>query len=204
MRSVRQAFELGTATFNAHDIEGFAAVLADDVVFDAPGGIHGEGKAACAEFFASWFAAFPDAHVEVNDLVVGDDAAIEEATFTGTHNGVLHTPNGDIPPDRPWHQYQLHPGASLSRRQPHLVSPHVRPARHAGTARRHLDTSADRSAIGIADHREAPPTAAARMSLAVSRRVRSVRPTGGQPGFVTSCGVESIRRKGSRQPKRYV
>jgi hypothetical protein len=34
--TAREAFERGTATFNAHDIEGFAKVLADDVVFKAP------------------------------------------------------------------------------------------------------------------------------------------------------------------------
>ena len=28
--------------------------------------------------------------------VVGD-VAVEEGTFTGTHDGVLHTPSGDIP-----------------------------------------------------------------------------------------------------------
>jgi SnoaL-like domain len=55
--TTREAFEKGTETFNAHDIKGFAEVLADEVVFDAPG-LRGEGKAACADFFGSWFVAF--------------------------------------------------------------------------------------------------------------------------------------------------
>jgi ketosteroid isomerase-like protein len=96
--STREAFERGTDTFNAHDIEGFAEVLADDVVFRAPGGIQGEGKEACAGFFGGWFAAFSDAHVDVHTLHVLDDVAVEEGTFTGTHDGTLHTPAGDIPP----------------------------------------------------------------------------------------------------------
>jgi ketosteroid isomerase-like protein len=96
--TVRQAFERGTSTFNAHDLDGFAAVLADDVVFEAPGGIRGEGKAACTAFFGGWFAAFPDAHVDVHGLHVIDDLAVEEGTFSGTHDGILHTPTGDIPP----------------------------------------------------------------------------------------------------------
>ena len=54
-------FQKGTAAFNAHDLDGFAEILADDVVFKASGGIQGEGKAACAAFFGSWFTAFPDA-----------------------------------------------------------------------------------------------------------------------------------------------
>jgi ketosteroid isomerase-like protein len=96
--SAREAFERGTETFNAHDIDGFAGVLADDVTFRAPGGMAGQGRAACAAFFASWFGAFPDARVQVHGLHVLDDVAVEEGTFTGTHNGVLHGPTGDVPP----------------------------------------------------------------------------------------------------------
>ena len=96
--NTRDAFERGTDTFNAHDIEAFAAVLADDVVFQAPGGMRGEGKEACAGFFGSWFSAFPDAHVDVHAVHFVDDVAVEEGTFTGTHDGVLQTPAGEVPP----------------------------------------------------------------------------------------------------------
>ena len=92
--TAREAFEKGTATFNAHDIDGFAEVLADDVVFKASGGIHGEGKAACAAFFGGWFAAFPDARVDVQAVHIIDDVAVEEGTFSGTQNGVLRGPAG--------------------------------------------------------------------------------------------------------------
>jgi predicted ester cyclase len=96
--TAREAFERGTDTFNAHDIDGFAAVLADDVIFQAPGGMRGQGKPACVEFYGGWLSAFPDGHVEVQDVHFIDDVAVEEGTFSGTHNGVLHTPTGDIPP----------------------------------------------------------------------------------------------------------
>ena len=96
--TAREAFQKGTDTFNAHDIDGFADVLADDVVFEAPGGMRGEGKTACVEFYGSWFTAFPDARVEVHRLHVIDDVAVEERTFTGTHDGVLRSPMGDVPP----------------------------------------------------------------------------------------------------------
>jgi uncharacterized protein (TIGR02246 family) len=96
--TVRETFERGTETFNAHDIDGFAAVLADDVVFAAPGGVHGAGRDACAAFFAGWFEAFPDARVEVTGVHLIGDVVVEEGVFTGTHDGVLRTPGGDIPP----------------------------------------------------------------------------------------------------------
>jgi ketosteroid isomerase-like protein len=96
--TTREAFERGTDTFNAHDTDGFAKVLADDVVLTAPGGMRGEGKPACVEFFGSWWSAFPDFHVEVHDVHFINDVAVEVGTYSGTHHGVLHTPAGDIPP----------------------------------------------------------------------------------------------------------
>jgi predicted ester cyclase len=96
--TARQAFEKGTATFNAHDLDGFAEVLAENVVFKAPGGMHGEGKPACVAFFGSWFVAFPDARVDVKAVHIVDDVAVEEGTFMGTQGGILRGPTGDIPP----------------------------------------------------------------------------------------------------------
>lgn len=95
--TVRAAFEMHTEAFNSHDIDGFASTLADDIVFQAPGGIAGEGKSACAQFYGGWLDAFPDANVEVHDLHIAGDVAVEEGTFTGTHQGVLPTPDGDVP-----------------------------------------------------------------------------------------------------------
>jgi ketosteroid isomerase-like protein len=36
--------------------------------------------------------------VEVHDVHFSDDVAVEEGTFTGTHNGALRTATGDVPP----------------------------------------------------------------------------------------------------------
>ena len=96
--TVREAFQKGTDTFNAHDIDGFTSVLADYVTYRAPGGMSGQGKAACAQFFAGWWDAFPDAHVDVHAVHIAGDIAVEEGTFTGTHHGTLHSPAGDIVP----------------------------------------------------------------------------------------------------------
>ena len=96
--TAREAFERGTRTFNDHDMEGFAEVLADEVAFSAPGGVRGAGKEACVAFFAGWYGAFPDARVDVRACHFIDDLAIEEGTFTGTQAGPLPSPMGDIPP----------------------------------------------------------------------------------------------------------
>jgi ketosteroid isomerase-like protein len=96
--TTREAFERGTDTFNAHDLDGFAAVLADDVTFRGPGGVSGQGKPACVEFYGGWLSAFPDGGVEVHDVYFVDDIAVEVGTFSGTHDGTLHTPTGAVPP----------------------------------------------------------------------------------------------------------
>lgn len=93
----REAFERGTNTFNAHDMDGFAEVVADDVAVVAPG-VRVVGKPAFIDFFGSWLSAFPDAHVEVHNVYFIDDIAVEEGTFSGTHDGVLRAPTGEIPP----------------------------------------------------------------------------------------------------------
>src|SRR5690242_2431358 len=95
--TTREVFERGTQTFNEHDIDGFADVLADDVVVIALGA-RGEGKGPCVEFYGGWLNAFPDGQVEVREVHILDDVAVEEGTFSGTHDGVLQTPTGDIPP----------------------------------------------------------------------------------------------------------
>ena len=63
-----------------------------------PVGCAGKGRSACVEFYGGWHSTFPDAHVEVHSVHFVDDVAVEEGTFSGTHNGVLHTPSGDVPP----------------------------------------------------------------------------------------------------------
>ena len=49
----RETFERGTKTFNSHDIGGFAEVLADDVVFEAPGGLRGRERQPASNSTAS-------------------------------------------------------------------------------------------------------------------------------------------------------
>ena len=95
--TAREAFDRGTESFNAHDMDGFAETVADDVVFEAPGGVRGQGKPACIQFYNSWLDAFPDAHVHVHGVHIVDDVVVEEGTFTGTHKHVLKGPMGEIP-----------------------------------------------------------------------------------------------------------
>jgi ketosteroid isomerase-like protein len=96
--TIRETFDKSTTAFNAHDMNGLADLIAHDAVFRAPGGMSGAGKQACAEFFERWLTAFPDARANVHDVYVCGDVAVEEGTFTGTHNGILPSSAVDVPP----------------------------------------------------------------------------------------------------------
>jgi steroid delta-isomerase-like uncharacterized protein len=96
--TIRDLFDRGTEAFNSHDLDAFAETMADDVVVSAPGGVHIEGRAAAVHFYGAWIRAFPDARVEVSALHITNDVAVEEGVFHGTHDGVLHSPEGDLPP----------------------------------------------------------------------------------------------------------
>lgn len=48
MMTVREAFEKGTESFNSHDIDGFADMVADDVVFRRRAGSPAKGTGLCA------------------------------------------------------------------------------------------------------------------------------------------------------------
>jgi ketosteroid isomerase-like protein len=84
MVTTQQTFETGTDAFNARNLDRFAQLLADDVVFQAPGCPRNAGKQACVDFYSGLFDAFPDAQFVARKLYILDEVAIEEGTFTGT------------------------------------------------------------------------------------------------------------------------
>jgi steroid delta-isomerase-like uncharacterized protein len=79
---------------NAGDIAGFGALFADDFIEheDQPG--MPPTKEGVLEFFRGLLAAFPDMHMEPEDVIVGGDKAVARVRSTGTHKGEF---NG-IPP----------------------------------------------------------------------------------------------------------
>jgi hypothetical protein len=91
MLSTQLAFETGTDAFNARDLDRFAQLLADDVVFQAPGCPRNAGKQACVDFYAGLYDAFPNAQFQARKLYILDEVAIEEGTFVGTHTGAGRT-----------------------------------------------------------------------------------------------------------------
>ena len=72
---------------NAHDVDGFCELLADDFVEheEAPG--LGPSKDGVRQFFTMQFAGFPDLRMELADVLPSGDKVVARATYTGTHQG---------------------------------------------------------------------------------------------------------------------
>ena len=93
----RQVVERGIKAFNAHDLEALARDSAPDIEATAPGDIKLKGPQAVKEFNQSWVRAFPDARIEAKKIFTSGSTVVVEGVFTGTHDGTLKTPMGDVP-----------------------------------------------------------------------------------------------------------
>ncbi|MDQ1555635.1 MAG: hypothetical protein QOI02_637, partial [Actinomycetota bacterium] len=80
-----------------NDRDSDADPWADDAQLEAPGG-QASGRDNVISFLGVFTEALPDLHLEVKQLLTDGPAAAAEGTLSGTHDGVLHTPNGDVAP----------------------------------------------------------------------------------------------------------
>ena len=97
MADPRQVTAENVAAVNANDADRLRATYASDAVAEAPDATL-EGADAITGYVMVWAQAFPDMRQTiVNELVAGD-WVVSEFTVSGTHTGVLASPEGDIPP----------------------------------------------------------------------------------------------------------
>lgn len=89
--------ERGLKAFNAHDMEALARDAAPDIEATAPGDIKLKGPQAVKEYNTNFVRAFPDARIEAVKIHAQGATVIVEGIFTGTHDGILKTPMGDVP-----------------------------------------------------------------------------------------------------------
>lgn len=93
----RAVVERGLKAFNAHDMEALARDMAPDIELTSPGDIKVNGPQAAKEYNQHWVRAFPNARVEAKQIFSQGNTVIVEGVFTGTHDGTLKTPMGDVP-----------------------------------------------------------------------------------------------------------
>ncbi len=83
--------------FNSHDAQRIREGCADNVVFEAPGGVRVEGPDAATEFGMSFIRAFPDVRLTLRNVFESDGWVAFEAEYEGTHHNTLEGPGGAIP-----------------------------------------------------------------------------------------------------------
>jgi steroid delta-isomerase-like uncharacterized protein len=86
------------SAFQAGDLEGATAQVADDAVFLQPGMPEIRGSDGMRAMLAGWRAAFPDIRHEVDDVVESGDTVAVQLRVMGTHQGPMRMPDGsEIP-----------------------------------------------------------------------------------------------------------
>src|SRR6266511_2591708 len=95
MPSARDVIRKHIDAVNGQDSD--ADPWAADAEITAPGA-QVSGRDNVIGFLAVFLEAFPSIRLEIEQLLTDGPAAAAEGALTGTHNGVLHTPNGDVAP----------------------------------------------------------------------------------------------------------
>jgi predicted ester cyclase len=95
MSSAKDVILKHIEAFNDHD--GDAEPWAADGELRAPVA-QVSGRDDIIGFFGVFWNAFPDVRLELLQLLGDGSMAAAEGTLTGTHDGVLPTPNGDVAP----------------------------------------------------------------------------------------------------------
>jgi predicted ester cyclase len=95
MPSAREVILKHIDAVNSRDSD--ADPWAADAEMRAPGA-QANGRDDVIGFIAVFQEAFPDLRLNVEQLLADGPAAAAEGTITGTHDGVLHSPNGDVAP----------------------------------------------------------------------------------------------------------
>lgn len=97
MADVRQAVNDFIDAFNSHDERRIREGYAENVVFEAPGGVRLQGPEAATEYAMSFVRAFPDVRLTVRNQFESDGWVAFEGEFEGTHRETLEGPGGSIP-----------------------------------------------------------------------------------------------------------
>lgn len=95
MADPKSIIERHVQAFAAKDAE--AEPYGADAEIVAPVGQF-DGRDQVLGFLGGFWEAFPDARLEIARSIGEGSLAAAEGVFSGTHTGILHTPNGDVPP----------------------------------------------------------------------------------------------------------
>lgn len=95
MSEAKAVLEQAIDLWNAGDRDAWAALYADGVVYEAPGGQRISGLADLRDkYFDALITAAPDRVSRDVVLFADGEYVVEQARYVGTHTGPLRTPDG--------------------------------------------------------------------------------------------------------------
>jgi steroid delta-isomerase-like uncharacterized protein len=80
--------------FNQKKLEVIDELFASDYIYHGPQGQEFRGTETLKQLLSSYLEAFPDLHMEIEDLIAEGDKIVSRVVSRGTHKGELH----GIPP----------------------------------------------------------------------------------------------------------
>jgi len=93
--------EMARRTFQAYndrDLDAMLTSVSPDVRITLPGGQLISGREEMRAHEQQEWEGFPDARVEVRQVIDQDSTAVAEFTWAATHTGPLHLPDGSTIP----------------------------------------------------------------------------------------------------------
>ena len=97
MGQARETMDRITDALVRGDGDALGRLYATDAVADSPDAGRLQGGAAIVEYMMGFRQAFPDMTWEPRYQYESGDTAIDEGWIVGTHQGVLSSPEGEIP-----------------------------------------------------------------------------------------------------------
>ncbi len=96
MFGAQELAERDIRAYNEQDLEAKLAISSPDLEFVVPGATM-RGPDEASAFARALWEAFPDGRITTTKRASNGSCVAVEATFTGTHEGTLHTPSGEFP-----------------------------------------------------------------------------------------------------------
>ncbi len=95
----RKIVQIFYEAFNDRDFERVSSIVAPNAkVTNVLTGETFEGPPGFRQYLQTWASAFPDARLDVTNIVAGEHGTAVEFTGRGTNTGPLMAPAGEIPP----------------------------------------------------------------------------------------------------------
>jgi len=80
---LRQAYD----AINRNDLDALDEMVASDITDHDPAPGQGPGLEGVKDYFSSLHAAFPDVHMDVEDMIAEGDKVVARVSVSGTHQG---------------------------------------------------------------------------------------------------------------------